>query len=215
VRGLGIPATALVCTLLLAGCAGSGNNDGGLPTPAEGGASEGSTATDGTPAPSSTPSGKPSTPVKTPAAPKAQVIVVPGNFADNPAVQGLVAKYPIYYKALMDRDEKVIKDTFPSFFYLDVVNSIHLAKSSGWVMRPPGSVVVMSVVQRPYKVVRLNLCVSQRTQYWNPKAKTWAKVAPKGMPEVIDMVETGLGWAMYRKLQPEKSYSCAAVRFPA
>jgi hypothetical protein len=116
---------------------------------------------------------------------------------------------------LVNRDDAAIKASFPAYFYLDVTTKIKQAKTNGWVMQPPGGVVVTSVTQRPHGVVRLNLCLSQRTQYWKPKSRTWVHVAPKGLPKVVDMVETGMGWSMYRELDPAKAFSCAGVRFPA
>ncbi|GAA1517330.1 hypothetical protein [Kribbella lupini] len=211
-----LPAAVLVVALLLTGCGGGDTNKGSLP---EGVDDPGSTSTGGTPGTGdpSTPgtTTEPSEPVKTPPAAKAQVIVVPGNFANNPAVQGLVAKYPIYYKARVDRNDSVIRETFPAYFYLDVTDNIKTAKTRGYVMRPPGSVVVMSAVNIPHGLVQLNLCLSQRTQYWNPGAKKWVKPAPQGLPQVIQMVKTGLGWSMYREMRPAKPFSCAKVPFPA
>lgn len=214
-RGLSLPAAVLTAALLLTACGDGGTNKGSLPEGVDDSTST-SSQTPGTSDPS-TPgeTSKPGTPENTAPAPKAQVVVVPGNFAGNPAVQGLVAKYPIYYKAQADRNDAVIKDTFPAYFYLDVTDNIKQAKSNGWVMQPPGSVVVMSVVPRPHRVVRLNLCLSQRTQYWKPKSRTWVKPAPQGLPKVIDMVETGMGWSMYREMKPDRPFSCAKVRFPA
>jgi hypothetical protein len=216
VRRLTLPAAVLAAALLLTGCGDGSSNKGSLPEGVDDSSSTSSSDTPTAPDPS-TPSAtaKPSAPVKTPPEAKAQVIVVPGNFGNNPAVQGLVAKYPIYYKALADRNDAVIKETFPAYFYLDVTDNIKQAKNSGWVMQPPGSVVVMSVVQRPYGVVRLNLCLSQRTQYWKPRSRTWVKPAPQGLAKVIDMVETGMGWSMYREMKPAKPFSCAKVPFPA
>jgi hypothetical protein len=215
VRRLTFPAAVLAAALVLTSCGDGGTNNGSLP---EGVGDTTSTSGDtpGTPDPS-TPSttAKPSAPVKTPPAAKAQVIVVPGNFANNPAVQGLVAKYPIYYKARVDRNDSVIKATFPAYFYLDITDNITTAKTRGYVMRPPGSVVVMSAVNIPHGLVQLNLCLSQRTQYWNPATKAWVKPAPRGYPQVIQMVETGLGWSMYREMRPAKPFSCAKVPFPA
>ncbi|WP_237771204.1 hypothetical protein [Kribbella sp. ALI-6-A] len=214
-RRLTLPTFLLATAVLLTGCGEGGTNKGTMPE----GVEDTSSTTDntpGTPAPSSPgTTAEPSTPVTTPPAAKAQITVVPGNYASNPAVQGLVKKYPIYYKAQIDRNDSVIKETFPAYFYLDVTDNIKQAKSNGWVMRPPGSVVVMSVVQRPFGVVRLNLCLSQRTQYWKPKSRTWVKPAPQGLPKVIEMVETGMGWSMYREMKPDKPFSCAKVRFPA
>lgn len=214
-RRVGVPAAVLTVVLVLAGCGGGGANEGGMPIPADG---DSSTSTTGTPTkPGEKPTTKPTGPTKT-AAPhaKAQVVVVPRNFADNPAVQGLMAKYPLYFRALVERNDNIVKTNFPAYFYLDVTNGIQTAKASGWVMRPPGSVVVMGVAQQPYGVVRLSICRSQTTQYWNPETRKWVKLTPKGAPEVIDMVQTGSGWTMYRKVFPiPKPFSCANVPFPA
>ena len=77
-----------------------------------------------------------------PTAPKAQIIIKAGNFASNPAVQGLVTSYPLYFQALVSKDDTVLKKKFPSFFYSDVSEGIFDAQRNGWMMRPPGSVVV-------------------------------------------------------------------------
>jgi hypothetical protein len=216
VRRLGVPAIVLTVALLLAGCGDGGANKGGMPVPA---GDDSSASTTGTPTKSGEkPTTKPTEPVKT-AVPPARVqvrIVVPRNFADNPAVQGLVAKYPLYFRALVERNDNIVKTSFPAYFYLDVTDTIKTAKSSGWVMRPPGSVVVMGVGQQPHGVVRLSICRSQTTQYWNLKTRKWVNVTPKGAPDMIDMVETGSGWTMYRTVFPiPKPFSCANVHFPA
>jgi len=214
VRRLGVPAAVLAAVLLLAGCGGSGANDGGMPTPA--GGSDGSTGRTGTPTPGASVSKPTAAPTKTAAPPKTQVIVDPGKFADNPAVQGLKRMYPTYFRALVARDDKIVRNSFPGFFYADTAIGINEARRNGWVMRPPGSIVVVGTEQQPYGVVRLKTCRSQTTQYWNPKTRRWVKVTPKGSPEVYDMVETGLGWMMYRLVTPiPKPFSCASVRYPA
>jgi hypothetical protein len=203
----------LAAVLLLAGC-GSGTNDGGMPTPA--GGSDATTSTTGTPTPGGSASKPTTAPTRTARPPKTQIIVVTGNFADNPAVKGLVRMYPTYFRALVARDDKIVRNSFPGFFYADTAIGINEAKSNGWVMRPPGSIVIVGTEQQPYGVVRLNTCRSQTTQYWNPKTRRWVKVTPKGSPEVYDMVETGLGWMMYRLVtRIPKPYSCASVHYPA
>jgi hypothetical protein len=214
VRRLCVPAAVLAAVLLLAGCGGGGTNDGGMPTPA--GGSDDSTSTTGTPTPGASASKPTAAPTRTAASPKRQVIVDPGKFGGNPAVQGLMRMYPIYFRALVARDDKIVRNTFPGFFYADAAIGINEAKRNGWVMRPPGSIVVVGTEQQPYGVVRLKTCRSQTTQYWNPKTRRWVKLTPKGSPEVYDMVETGLGWMMYRLVtQIPRPYSCATVRYPA
>jgi hypothetical protein len=142
------------------------------------------------------------------------VIVDPGNYADNPAVQGLVKNYPVYFSALVAGDSDIVKKSFPAYFYADVQLGIDEAKRSGWVMKPPGSVVVMGVKQQKLGVVRVQLCQSQTAQYWDPKARRWARGKAKGWPQALDMIQTGLGWTMYR-LAPAGKLSCSRVRFPA
>lgn len=212
-RRFAAAALVLVC---VAGCGGSATNTGSLPTPEGGGDTS---TTTGTPEPSgstSQPTSKPTTPPKTGAPPKAQVIVVPGNFGNSPAVLGLVRMYPVYFRALVARDEKIVRSTFPAFFYADTAIGINEAKRKGLVMRPPGSIVVVGSEPQPHGVVRVRTCRSQTTQYWNPKTRAWAIVTPKGSPEAYDMVETGLGWMMYRlATKRTKAYSCANVRYPA
>jgi hypothetical protein len=204
----------LAAVLVLAGCGGSGPNVGGMPTPA--GSSDDTTSTAGTPTPGASASDPTAAPTKTAPQGKAQVIVKPGKFAGNPAVQGLVRMYPIYFRGLVARDDKIVRNSFPGFFYADTAIGINEAKRNGWVMRPPGSIVVVGTEQQPYGVVRLKTCRSQTTQYWNPKTRRWVKVTPKGSPEVYDMVETGLGWMMYRLVtRIPKPYSCASVHYPA
>jgi hypothetical protein len=138
---------------------------------------------------------------------------VPGNFADNPAVQGLVKSYPVYFSALVARDADIVKNNFPAYFYADVADAIADAKRNGWVMKPPGSAVVMGTSPQPLDVTRVKLCLSQSTQYWNPKAKRWVVAGPKGVPQSIDMIRTGLGWLPYR-VAPPKGINCAKARFP-
>ncbi|HEU4946244.1 MAG TPA: hypothetical protein VFT31_03725 [Kribbella sp.] len=209
-RRLGVPVLALLAGLVLAGC-GGGSSNGTMPTPA---GDDGSTST--TPTPSGKPTSKPSDPGKTTPAKGADVIVVPGGFSDNPAVQGYVNAYPVYFRALVQRDPKIIQANFPAYFASDVSPNIAGALRRGWVMRPPGSVVVVGVEQRPFGVVRIRSCRSQTAGFWNPKTRRWVQAAPKGVPETVDMVERGDGWTMYRWLQPvPKSFSCAKVHYPA
>ncbi|MGC4941566.1 hypothetical protein [Kribbella sp. DT2] len=213
----------IVALTVVAACGGSGDaNRGGLPEGVSEEPGGDRTITLGTPTPTPTPtkpsSGKPSKPATTvpPAAPSGQVTVVPGRFGADPAVQGLIAKYPLYYQALVKRDSNIVKTSFPAFFYADTAINIDAAKASGWVMRPPGSIVVVGTSKQPYGVVRLNLCRSQRLQWWNPKTRKFVVVAPKGTPEAIDMVRSGVGWTMYKVVRPvPKGINCAAVRYPA
>lgn len=211
-RRLGVPTGALVVGLLLSGC-GSGSNNGTMPTPAD----DGSSGTTTTPSKSvGEPTARPTGPAKTPPAKRAQVIIDPGNFADNPAVQGFVAKYPLYFRALVERDTELVRENFPAYFYADTAAGIADAKATGWVMRPPGSLVVVGVEQRPFDVVRIKSCRSQTTQYWDPKARKWARATPTGTADVIDMVLNGDGWTMYRWIRPvPKGISCAKVHYPA
>lgn len=219
-RRLGVPAAVLAAGLLIAGCGGGGSTSGGMPTPAEDDGS-GTTSATATPSPTGTPTRsaskpttEPTTPTKKP--PASQVIVVPGAFADNPAVRGLVTKYPVYFRALVRRDAQLVKTNFPAFFYADTANVIADAKAAGWVMKPPGSLVVVGVEPQLYDVVRVKACRSQRTQYWNPRANKWARSTPGGAPVAYDMIERGDGWTMYRLVEPASTkFSCAQVRYPA
>jgi hypothetical protein len=215
VRRAGIPAVLLAATLLLTACGGS--KDGGMPVPVGDGESRPTVTLSGTPSadPTSAPTGKTSAPPVTIAPPPAanQVTVVPGNFAAVPAVQGLVKSYPLYFSALIARDSDIIKNNFPAYFYADTSQNVEDAKQNGWVMRPPGSVVVMGTSTQPLGIVRLKLCLSQTTQFWNPKTKSWVVAAPKGTPQAIDMVLTGLGWLPYR-LAPTKGIACGKVHYP-
>ncbi len=106
--------------------------------------------------------------------------------------------YPLYFQALIARDEAILKKSFPSFFYADTSQAIKDAQRNGWVMRPPGSVVVLGVQSQSNGTVRVRTCRSQTTQYWDPKAKAWTVPAPKGSPQVIDMIKTGVGWMPYK-----------------
>jgi hypothetical protein len=219
VRRSVVPAALLAATLLLSACGGN-SDDGGMPVPVEEGDAptvtlSGSPSADPTSAPPT--SGKPSAPVssalpKPPA--KAQVIVVPGNFASNPAVQGLVKSYPVYFSALVARDSDIIKNNFPAYFYADTSEGIDEAKRNGWVMKPPGSVVVTGTAAQPLGVVRVKLCQSQTAQFWDPKGKRWTVAAAKGTPQAIDMILTGLGWLPYRIGSPA-GIKCTGVSFPA
>ncbi|GAA1600615.1 hypothetical protein [Kribbella karoonensis] len=214
-RRFAIPAAVLCGVLLLSAC-GKDSKDGGLPVPAGGDAG---TTTSSTPSadPSETPSSAPTQTAATaqPTAPAAkQVTVLPGNFGSNPAVQGLVTSYPLYFKSLVDRDDTILKQRFPSFFYADVAQGIADAKRNGWVMKPPGSVVVVGARSTPQGTVTVQTCRSQHTQYWDPKARNWTVVAPNGSPEVIEMVKTGMGWLPYR-LVTSKGVNCAGIHYPA
>lgn len=213
-RRLGVPAALLAATLLLSACGGK-QDDGGVPVPV-GGSDDPTITLSGTPPVEPSATAKPSAPTTTAAPPSAetQVIVVPGNFASLPAVQGLVKSYPVYFSALVARDSDIIKDNFPAYFYADTASSIDDAKRNGWVMKPPGSVVVMGTAAQPLGVVRVKLCQSQNTQFWDPKGKRWTVAAAKGTPQVIDMIRTGLGWLPYR-LAPAVGVKCAKVHFPA
>lgn len=214
-RRFALPAAALVGVLLLSAC-GKDSTDGGRPVPVNGGDS--GTTTSSTP--STTPSARPSATTSVPAQPSTakpaaeQVIVQAGNFASNPAVQGLVTSYPLYFQALVTKDDTILKKQFPSFFYADVSQGIQDAKRNGWIMRPPGSVVVVGARSTPNNTVAVQTCRSQTTQYWDPKSRKWTVVAPKGSPEVIEMVKTGIGWMPYR-LVTSKGVNCASVRYPA
>jgi hypothetical protein len=159
-------------------------------------------------------SAKPTT-AKPPAA-TAKVVVGPGRFGADPAVQGLVVRYPLYYQALVSRNSDIVKTNFPAIFYAGTATDIDAAKAAGWLMRPPGSIVVVGTSKQPYGVVRVNLCRSQRLQWWNPKTRRFVVNAPKGTGEAIDMVRTGFGWTMYRMVRPiPAGISCASVRYPA
>jgi hypothetical protein len=201
--------------LLLAGCGGSEKNNGTLPVGV--GSDDQPTVTLSSPTPKSSDPSEPSTPVKTGAPPRqAKLIVVAGNYASAPAVQGLVAKYPLYFQAMVNGSSDLIKANFPAFFYADTAINVETAKSNGWVMRPPASIVVVGAKQQPTGVVRVSLCRSQTTQYWNPKTNRWVVTAPHGVPQAIDMVRTGVGWTMYQMAKPmPKGIDCSKVRYPA
>jgi hypothetical protein len=212
VRRYALPAL-LAGVLLLSACS-KNSDDGTLPVPA-GGSDMSSSDTPSTEPtePTSTPT-QPATTAKPTAAPKAQIIIQAGNFASNPAVQGLVTSYPLYFQALVSKDDTVLKKRFPSFFYSDVSQGIYDAQRNGWVMKPPGSVVIVGAKRTADGTVAVQTCRSQTTQYWDPKAKNWTVVTPKGSPEVIEMIQTGLGWLPYR-LATTAGVKCAGVHYPA
>ncbi|MEU4291942.1 hypothetical protein AB0E63_27260 [Kribbella sp. NPDC026596] len=212
-RRFALPAAALAGVLLLSSCGSKDSNDGGLPVPAGGdtGTSTSTTSPTETSQPTTEPSRAATT--KKPTSAHQQIIVEAGNFGSNPAVQGLVSSYPLYFQALVSKDDTVLKKSFPSFWYADVSQAIFDAQRNGWVMRPPGSVVVMGVKSQQGGIVRVKTCRSQTTQYWDPKAKNWIEITPKGSPQVIDMVLTGRGWLPYR-LAPSTGVNCSGVRYP-
>ena len=214
VRRFALPVVVLTGVLLLAAC-GKDANDGGRPVPA--GGDSGTTTTSSTPAtaePTTEPSKPPATTTKPTTSKKQLIYIEARNFNTIPAVQGLVNSYPLYFQALVTKDDTVLKKSFPSFFYADVSEEIVDAKRNGWVMRPPGSVVVVGTHSQPDGTVRVQMCRSQTAQYWDPTARKWAVVAPKGSPEVIEMVQTGIGWLPYR-VAPSTGVNCARVRYPA
>ncbi|MEV0790539.1 hypothetical protein [Kribbella sp. NPDC050459] len=213
-RRFALPAAVVAGVLLLSACS-KDSNDGGRPVPVGGDS--------GTTSSSSAPSAEPSTTTSAPTEPVAtakptaqakQVIVQPGNFASNPAVQGLVTSYPLYFQALVSKDDTILKRRFPSFFYADVSQEIADAKRNGWVMKPPGSVVVVGAASTQDGTVAVQMCRSQTAQYWDPKARKWVVVAPNGSPEVFEMIKTGLGWLPYR-VATSKGVNCAGMRYPA
>ena len=214
-RRFALPAVALTAALLLSAC-GKDSNDGGRPVPVGG---DSGTATSGTP--SAEPSSEPTETTTVPTQPATttkptarQVIIQPGNFASNPAVQGLVTSYPLYFQALVSKDDTILRKKFPSFFYSDVAQGIADAKRNGWIMKPPGSVVVVGARSTSDGTVAVQTCRSQTTQYWDPRGKRWTVVTPKGSPEVIEMIKTGIGWLPYR-LATSKGVNCGSVRYPA
>lgn len=213
-RRFALPVAVLTGVLLLAAC-GKDANDGGRPVPA--GGDSGTTTTSATPttAEPTTESSQPPATTTKPTTSKNQLIYIEArNFNSNAAVKGLVRSYPLYFQALVSKDDSLLKKSFPSFFYADVSQGILDAQRNGWVMRPPGSVVVVGVHSNQDGTVRVQTCKSQNTQYWDPKAKKWTEVTPTGSPEVIDMIQTGLGWLPY-KLAPSTGVNCARVHYPA
>lgn len=211
-RRFALPTVLLAGALLLTACGGHDSNEGGRPVPVGG---DSTTTTSSTPTAEPTEPSTPATTTKpTTSAQRPQIYVVAGNYASNAAVQGLVSKYPLYFQALVTKDDTVLKKSFPSFFYADVSEAIVDAKRNGWTMRPPGSVVIVGTQSQPDHTVRVKTCRSQTTQYWDPKAKKWTVVTPKGSPEVIEMIKTGIGWLPYR-IAPSNGVSCAGVRYPA
>ncbi|MEV4264460.1 hypothetical protein [Kribbella sp. NPDC049584] len=210
-RRFTLPAL-LAAVLLLSACS-KNSNDGTLPVPA-GGSDPSSPSTTPSTEPSTTTPTQPATTTKPTTAPKAQIIIKAGNFASNPAVQGLVTSYPLYFQALVSKDDTVLRKKFPSYFYSDVSQGIYDAQRNGWIMKPPGSVVIVGAKRTADGTVAVQTCRSQRTQYWDPKAKQWTVVTPNGSPEVIEMIQTGIGWLPYRLATP-KGVNCARVHYPA
>ena len=213
-RRFALPALVLIGVSLLSAC--SKTPPTAVSQYPAGGDSGTTTSSDTPSTPPETTSAptEPATTAKPTTAPKGQVIVQAGNFASNAAVQGLVTSYPLYFQALVSKDDTILKKRFPSFFYADVSEEIVDAKRNGWVMRPPGSVVVVGAHSTADGTVAVQTCRSQTTQYWDPRAKNWTVVAPKGSPEVIEMIQTGIGWLPYRLASPA-GVKCAAVRYPA
>lgn len=199
--------------LTLSACGGDDGGNGTMPTPVEGGSETSTTPSE----PASPTSSKPTTaPSSKPPGKAPLVYVVGGKFDSHPAVQGLKLKYPVFFRALVQRDLQIVAKSFPQYFYADTVALIDQAKDSGWTMRPPGSLVVRDVETRPGGIVRISSCRSQATQYWNPQARQWVIKAPAGSPDVLDMVRRGSGWTMYRWIHPApKPFSCAGIRYPA
>jgi hypothetical protein len=208
-------AVVLALAVSVAGCGGGGGG-GTLPTPVDESPATQPSETPSVATPTSEPTVEPSRTTPTAPAGKPLVFVVPGRFAGNPAVQGLQRKYPIYFRALVLRDPKIVADNFPAYFYADTEAQIQIAKRNNWVMWTPGSIVVRNVEQRPFGIVRISSCRSQKTQYWSRVTRRWVKSTPAGTADVLDMIRRGDGWTMYRWISPPpKSFSCAGVRYPA
>ncbi|MFC0625322.1 hypothetical protein [Kribbella deserti] len=202
--------------LLTVGCGGN-EPTGGAPTPIDPGA--GGETSETPSASASTPTDKPTTPASTattPAGPARQIIVVTHIFKNQPVVQAFASAYPVYFKALVDRDDAVLRSTFPSYFHADVEAQIAVAKRAGWVMRPPGSIVLRKVDKLPDGKFRIGSCRSQRTEYFDPVAKKWVRSAPKGTPDVIVMAPLNGTFVMYRWLGSRNAgFTCAGIPYPA
>ena len=214
-RSLAVPAAVLAGALVLAGCGGKDTNDGSLPVPVGGDGSSSTRAA--SPSTGSTePTQKPSEPTTTtrPASRSKLIVIDPGNFKSNAAVQGLMTSYPLYFQALVTKDDTILKNQFPSMWYADTSQAIVDAQRNGWVMKPPGGMVVLNVKTTKDDSVVVQTCRSQSTEYWDPKANSWTVKAPQGSPEVIEMIQTGLGWMPYQ-LATTKGVSCAGVHYPA
>lgn len=206
---LSAAVTALITTLIV-GCGGGGG--GSMPTPVD---DEPSSTTPTTQTTTPSPAQSTASP-SNPSAKRPLVYVVGGRYDSDPAVQGLKVKYPVYFRALVQRDSRVVAAEFPRYFYADTVALIDEARAGGWIMRPPGGVVVRALERRPGGIVRISTCRSQSTEYWNPKTRRWVISAPQGSADVVDMARRGSGWTLYRWLRPvPRPFSCAGVKYPA
>lgn len=215
-----VGAAVVSVGLLLGVVAGCGGNEptGGAPTPVDPGTGGDPSTTPS--APASTPTDKPSTPTTTSATtstgPARQIIVVTHIFKNQPVVQAFAAAYPIYFKALVDRDDAVLRSTFPAYFHADVEAQIAVAKKAGWVMKPPGSIVLRKVEKQADGKVRIGSCRSQRTEYFDPATKKWIRSAPKGTPDVIIMAPLNDTFVMYRWMGSRNAgFTCAGIPYPA
>jgi hypothetical protein len=212
-------AVATVALAVAATGCGEGGSTGGAPTPVDDTAASDPTSAPSTPATSDAPNPSTATATAT-AAPKPgsarQIIVVTHKFQNIPAVRAFAAAYPVYFKALVDKDTDALRTQFPAYFYADTEAQITIAKDAGWVMRPPASIVLRIVETLPDGKVKISSCRSQRTEYWNPRANKWVRSAPKGSPDVIIMALRGDSWVMYRWMtSPPPTFGCGGISYPA
>ena len=122
--------------------------------------------------------------------------------------------YPLYFQALVARDDTIVRKSFPAFFYADISESILESQAGRWLMRPPGSVVVLGGPE-PAAGRGAGEDVSLTDHaVLGSQVEAVDSNAPKGSPQVIDMIETGIGWMPYR-IGPSSGVNCAGVRYPA
>lgn len=206
-----LAALCALAALALAGCNG-GEDAGSGPTPFE----DDSSGTPSSPASSSnSTTTDPTTPATSqPPAKKALVIVDPGKYRSNPAVQGFTRTIQEFYKARQAHNPRLMNAWTSSIFYTDNESGILLAKTQGLVMRPPGKVSVRGVRKGPIaNSVTVDVCFGPTMAWWDPKRKKYTNDLPNGSPISMDITNAGSRWEFYQARKGK--FSCTAVRYPS
>lgn len=209
-RRTGLAVVSALVVLAIAGC--NGDDDAGSgPTPF----ADDSSGTPSSPAESSEPATtEPTSAATTPPAKKALVIVDPGSYKSNAAVQGFTRTIQEFYKARQAHNPKLMNAWTSSIFYTDNESGILLAKTQGLVMRPPGQVVIRGVRKGPIaNSTTVEACFGKTMAWWDPKRQKYTNDLPNGSPISMDMTNAGSRWEFYQARKG--TFSCTSVRYPS
>ncbi len=196
---------------LLAGCGGS--TAGGSPTPFEDDATSGASSSTPSAEPSSPPSTTPTAPPSTPSGKRPFVLVAPGKYITSPAVGGFTLAIQVFYRARMTYSPDAMQGWATSKFRADNDIEILNAKPAGYVMRPPGRVVVRGVRKGPIQnTTTVDVCLGPTMAWYDPKRKRYTNDLPNGSPISFVMYGSGSRWLLHVAV-PGK-FSCTTVKYP-